>query len=263
MFAERFSNANATTLEESWLEEGMAMHSEELYARIFSGAAWKGNTGYGSSSAPNYIWCEVRPSTAACADRPLLVTQAFGFLYDYLSDIENRTVAGSVPGDPNDVSFYGSAWAFVRWMIDAYATNEGAVLRALTTEPSLSGAANLAARSGVSYDEMLPLFHYALRYDDAAGVTSSAPWQHIASWNFPNVFGGLHADFQTVFDADYLLDHPLQFGSFGININVLRGGTAAHFEISGSQTAKQVLVLQAQNGAAPDPALRMSVFRVQ
>ena len=73
MFAERFSNANATTLEESWLEEGMAMHSEELYARIFSGAAWKGNTGYGSSSAPNYIWCEVRPSTAACADRPRLL----------------------------------------------------------------------------------------------------------------------------------------------------------------------------------------------
>lgn len=262
MYAERFA-INAATLEESWLEEGMAMHSEELYGRTFTGAVWKGNTGYGSSGAPNFLWCEVRPTNASCADRPVLMVQAFAFLYDYLTDIENRTVGGRLPSDPSDASFYGSAWAFVRWMIDAYATDEGAVLRALTQEPSLSGASNLAARSGVSYEEMLPLFHYALQYDDALGLTPTAPWQHIASWQFPNVFAGLHTDFSQLFEADYLLDHAAPFGTFAFDIDLLRGGTVAHFELSGTQTAKQLLVFQAQDGSAPSQALRMTVFRVE
>jgi len=262
MYAERFA-ANAATLEESWLEEGMAMHSEELFARTITGAVWKGNTGYGSAAAPNHLWCEVRPFEPACADRPLLVASAFVFLYEYLSDIENRTVAGRVPGNPNDASFYGSAWAFVRWMIDAYAANEGAVLRALTVEPTLSGSANLAARAGVPYEDMLPLFHYALRYDDAPGITPTAPWQHIATWNFPTVFAGLHTDFPSAIEADYLLDHPTAFGTFAFDIDLLRGGTAAHFELSGTQSATQLLAFESQDGGPPPAALRMTVFRVQ
>jgi hypothetical protein len=214
-------------------------------------------------AAPNYLWCEVRPFEPACADRPLLVASAFVFLYEYLSDIENRTVAGRVPGNPNDASFYGSAWAFVRWMIDAYAANEGAVLRALTVELTLSGSANLAARAGVPYEDMLPLFHYALRYDDAPGITPTAPWQHIATWNFPTVFAGLHTDFPSAIEADYLLDHPTAFGTFAFDIDLLRGGTAAHFELSGTQSATQLLAFESQDGGPPPTALRMTVFRVQ
>jgi hypothetical protein len=259
MIAERFANLNATTFEESWLEEGMAMHSEELYSRTITGATWKGNTPYGSSGAPNHLWCELRPST--CADRPFVMVSHFGFLHDYLTDIENRTILGGVPGNPNDGSFYGSSWAFVRWMLDAYATSEAAVLQALTVEPTLTGTANLSARIGVPFATMLPQFHYALRYDDVAGLTPTEPWQTIPSWNFPNLYAGLTTDFQL--PADYLLDHPAQFGSFTVNVNTLRGGTAAHFEISGSQAAKQLVALQALNGGAPDPLLRMTVFRVQ
>ena len=262
MYAERFANAGTTViLEESWLEEGMAVHSEELYARTFSGATWKGNSSYGNQSAPNHLWCELRPNITPCLDRPLLILQGFAFLHDYLSDIENRSLVGRVPTDPSDNSFYGSAWAFVRWMIDSYAADEGAMLRAITTEPALTGIANLSARSGVAYEDMLPRFHYAIRYDDAPGLTPTAPWQHIQSWNIPAVFAGMNVDLG--FAADYLLDHAVTFGTFGFDIDLLRGGTASHFELTGTQTAKQLLVLEAQNGGAPPTPLRMTVFRVE
>jgi hypothetical protein len=191
------------------------------------------------------------------------MTSHIAFLYDYLSDIENRTLVGALPGSPGDASFYGSAWAFVRWMLDAYATNESMVLGDLTKEGTLTGAANLGARSGVPFETMLPQFHYALQYDDFVGVTPTAPWQHVPSWNFPGIYAGLHTDLSNLFEADYLLDHHVTFGTFVVNIGTLRGGTAAHFEITGAQAAKQLLSLQTQSGGTPPPELRMTVFRVQ
>ena len=265
MFAEFFADDAATTLEESWLEEGMAMHAEELYSRTITGATWKGNTGYGAGQS-NHIWCEVRAGNSnfpQCADRPYVMTSHFAFLAQYLGDIENRTIAGGLPGNSGDGSFYGSSWAFVRWMVDAYAASESAVLKDITLEGTLTGAANLSARSGVPYETMMSQFHYALQYDDVAGVTPTAPWQHISSWSIAGIYGGFNVDFPQSFPAIYLKDHGVNFGTFAVVINTLRGGTAAHVEITGAQSAKQLLSLQAQNGGAPPSELRMTVFRVQ
>lgn len=261
MIAETFAHPSATSFEDSWLEEGMAMHAEELYSRAITGATWKGNTGYGSSTAQNHIWCEVRPST--CTDHPYIMASHFIFLYDYLSNIENMTILGATPGVPGDGSFYGSAWSFVRWMLDAYATSEATTLQAITKEPSLLGVANLTARIGVPFEILLPQYHYALQYDDVTGVTPTQPWQHIASWNFPAIFGGFNTDFGAALPANPLAFHTVNFGNFLVTVNALRGGTAAHFEISGAQSAAQLIAIQATNGGAPDPQLRVAVFRVQ
>jgi hypothetical protein len=265
MFAEFFADDAATTLEESWLEEGMAMHAEELYSRTITGATWKGNTGYGAGQS-NHIWCEVRAANSnfpQCADRPYVMTSHFAFLAQYLGDIENRTIAGGLPGSPGDGSFYGSAWVFVRWMVDAYGANESAMLKDITLEGTLTGAANLSARSGVPYETMMAQFHYALQYDDVSGITPTAPWQHISSWSIAGIYGGFNVDFPQSFPANYLKDHGVTFGTFVVIINTLRGGTAAHVELTGAQSAKQLLSLQGQNGGAPPPELRMTVFRVQ
>jgi hypothetical protein len=106
-------------------------------------------------------------------------------------------------------------------------------------------------------------FHYALQYDDVPGITPTAPWQHISSWSIAGIYGGFNVDFPQSFPANYLKDHRVTFGTFAVIINTLRGGTAAHVEITGAQSAKQLLSLQAQNGGAPPPELRMTVFRVQ
>jgi hypothetical protein len=261
MFAERIANPTATAFEESWLEEGMAMHSEELYSRTITGATARGNTGYGSSASLNHFYCELRPTT--CTDRPFIMTSHVAFLYDYLTNIESKSILGGVPSNSADASFYGSSWAFVRWMLDAYSTDEGATLRALTVEPTLTGIANLEARTGVSFGDLLPQFHYAMQYDDVAGITPAEPWQTFPSWNLRAIYAGLSTDLPNSFPADYLQDRLAQFGAFTFNINALRGGSAAHVEISGAQVAKQLIALQAQNGGAPDPLLRMTVYRVQ
>ena len=148
-------------------------------------------------------------------------------------------------------------------LLDAYAANEPAFLRAVTTEPTLTGSQNLEARIGIPFTTMVPQFHYALHYDDVPGITPTAPWQHFPSWNIRNIYAGLNTDFSTIFLADFLRDYPVGFGAFTVNVGALRGGSATHLEISGAQAAKQLVALTAQNGGAPDPLLRMTVFRIQ
>jgi hypothetical protein len=102
-----------------------------------------------------------------------------------------------------------------------------------------------------------------MQYDDVAGITPAEPWQTFPSWNLRAIYAGLSTDLPNSFPADYLQDRLAQFVACTFNINALRGGSAAHVEISGAQVAKQLIALQAQNGGAPDPLLRMTVYRVQ
>jgi hypothetical protein len=264
MIANRISNPSAQTFEESWLEEGMAQLSEELYSRTITGATWRGDTGYGSAANPNNFWCEVRPSTASCADRPFIMTGHVAFLYDFLRDVENKTVLGGYPSSSSDPSFYGSAWLLARFLLDSYGTNEATFLQALTTEPALTGTDNLEARTGVPYETFLAQYHIALHLDDDPAFTPTQPWQQIASWDLPAIYTGLNTDFgAATFVQSPLLKHAVAFGTFNSNIASLRGGSAAHFDLSGTQNGKEMIALESATGGAPDAGLRLAIIRVQ
>ena len=64
--------ANGTgNQEESWLEEGTARHSEELWMRqAVDNVAWKANTGYGSAANPINVYCDVRIPRASRSAPP-------------------------------------------------------------------------------------------------------------------------------------------------------------------------------------------------
>jgi hypothetical protein len=68
--AARVANGSPTW-EASWLEEGTARHSEELWMRnAVDNVAWKANTGYGSFANPINVYCDVRPAWAECDANP-------------------------------------------------------------------------------------------------------------------------------------------------------------------------------------------------
>lgn len=266
-FGERFSR-NAE-FEELWLEEGLARHAEEQFARSIYGTAWKANTGYQAS-----VYCDVRPASPSapqCAGRPILMLRHFDALYQYLQSPEPYTVLGRVGA--GDATFYGTAWSVARWMMDHYATSEATFLSGLV-QSTKSGVANLEARvTGPVWEEMFGEWALALFTDDYPGVTFANARMQFPSWNLRDQFRGLCNDFGpcvnplnpgTVYPVAYpFAPRPVSFGAFSTTVSALNAGTFSSWLLSGAQASPQLLDLRGANGGEPPGQLRLAIVRVQ
>ncbi|MFA6165297.1 MAG: Ig-like domain-containing protein [Gemmatimonadaceae bacterium] len=264
-FGERFSR-NAE-FEELWLEEGLARHAEEQFARSIYGTAWKANTGYQAS-----VYCDVRPASPSapqCAGRPILMLRHFDALYQYLESPEPYTVLGRVSA--GDATFYGTSWSVVRWMMDQYATSESTFLSQLV-QSTKSGVANLEARvPGHVWEEMFGEWALALFTDDYPGVTFANARLQFPSWNLRDEFRGLCNDFgpcaggfSTIFPVAYpFAPRPVTFGAFSTTVSALNAGSVSSWLLSGTQATPQLLDLRGANGGEPPGQLRLAIVRVQ
>ncbi|AHG90001.1 Peptidase M30, hyicolysin [Gemmatirosa kalamazoonensis] len=236
-YAERFARAGAgqPVLEETWLEEATARVAEELYARTFSGATWKGNAAF----APT-VGCEL----TSCDGRPIAMLKHFSALGDYYARVDSLTPLG--PVSRFDGSFYGSGWLLVRWAADNFASDEAAFFRALTTETAVTGIQNLVRRTVRAPYDMLPDWSLALAVDDRPGFTPRDATLTIPSWNTRDVFRGLSAANPIGFPRPFpLLERTASFGDFVVDVPLLRSYTSAFVELSGPVGTKQLLSLQA------------------
>jgi hypothetical protein len=250
-YAERFSR-NSSAFEESWLEESTARLSEELWGRTVFGYTHKGGTGYRAS-----IYCEVRPSWPECTGRPLIMMKHFDVIYDYLASTNTLSPLGGI--NESDATFYGSGWLLVRWALDHYATSEAGFVRALIQEPHLSGVANLEARTGKRFPELLAPWSLSLYWDEPTAPGLSHP-----SWDIRDIFRGINDDFPSSYPAAYPLTRRAEnFGAFTAEISELRGGSAALFELSGTPAGTQLLELQGANGGTPPANLGVAIMRIR
>jgi hypothetical protein len=262
-YAERFSRATGSnpTIEENWLEEGTAQVAVELYARQFyygSTAAWKANATYQGS-----IYCDFRPTVGACAGRPFLVADHFLFLHDYMRNVEQKSFMSA---SSTDATVYGSAWLFIRWAADQFASSEAAFFRALTQEPTLTGMANVQARTGRTSMELITNYMLALYADDFPGMPVAGGARYtIPSWNLRDIFSGLAQDFPSSIVNFPLPVRQVAFGDFQRDVAKLFAASASYFEMSGSQSGVQHLELRAPGGGTlpAGSTLRMYVLRVQ
>lgn len=166
-------------LEESWLEEATARHAEELFARAIYGHVRGANVGFATSLA-----CEI--AGAGCPDSPRAVQPHIEALYEMLSASTLRSPLG--PTSTGDVTFYGSAWSFTRWVLDQQGGDESGAFAALTTG-GLTGLANLEARAQRPWEELLPEWALTMMVDDAGFSVPSR--LTFASWNLRSQFRGL------------------------------------------------------------------------
>lgn len=256
--AERLSRG--AQLEETWLEEGSAVVAEELWARGVYGIAWKGDAHYQET-----LFCDVRPTFPQCAGRPFAMFNAFALLYDFADGYagppgnEGHTPLG--PTDPTDASFYGSAWSLLRWTIDQYATSEAGFLKPLVQDPTRTGVANLEARAGRSYTELSSRWLLA---SVLAIQTVGGPEFTFPSWRLRSIFIGMNADFPSAFPIAFpYRARTVSFGNFTIPVPGLHGGTGSVFRIQGTQSAKQLIQLQALDAGPPPSGLGIEILRVQ
>jgi hypothetical protein len=258
--AERFSNPVGTSLEESWFEEGTAQVASEIYARHEYGVAWKSDATYA-----NTVYCDLRgsASTGACAGAEYLMADQFTFLHDYEQQNELTSFLSPGTSDPN---IYGSAWLFARWLLDQYSTSEGDLMKPLVRDATMSGVENITNKTGRNWDELNGYYTMMLAADNYPGFaqTAGALFEE-PSWNLRDIFSGLHSDDPPDFAAWPLGVRSLSFGAFTSMVPQLVGGSAAIFDISGAQSAPQLLDVHATSGAAlpPGHTLRMVVVRVE
>src|SRR5690606_18790484 len=118
--------------------------------------------------------------------------------------------------------FYGSGWGFVRWAVDHYAADEAAFLRALTQERSLAGVANLSARTGRPFAEMLADYMLALATDDRPGFSPARAQLRMPSWNLTDLFAGISENLQGFPGPHPLVPRAITFGSFNVSVPSLR-----------------------------------------
>jgi hypothetical protein len=239
-YAERFARAGAgaPVLEETWLEEATARAAEELYARTFSGAAWKGNAAW----APT-VGCEV----AACDARPLTMYKHFSVLADFYARVDSLTPLG--PVSRFDGTYYASGWLLVRWAADHFAADESAFFRALTTEVTATGIANLVRRAGRPAPQLVADWALALAVDDRPGFTPRDATLAIPSWHTRDVFRGLNAYSAFQFPRPFpLLVRAASAGDFAADVPLLRSFTAAYIEISGVSAGAQLLSVEGPAG---------------
>lgn len=262
--AERLAR-DATELEELWLEEGTAMLAEEIYARKVYGYDQLGNTGYRES-----LYCELRPTNPDCRGLPQVMFAHWFLQYIYHLGIDQFTPLG--PTSSSDQSFYGSAWNLVRWTIDHSSRDEDELLSDLTQSGSLSGTENLAAQAGMSWERIVGYWTMTQATDDHPDFNPERDELKLPSWNTRAIWNGLNEDLFFIFVTNRPLNvHGVRPGTFEVQNNGLRGGSASILEVDGrtdilgigSTSPAQILKIQGPNGGAPPDQLRTVIVRMQ
>ena len=152
----------------------------------------------------------------------------------------------------------------MRYAIDRYGASDAAFLTALTQSGEL-GLANLAGAAGVSPEQLLGGWALALYADDYPGLDGASADLRFPTWNLPSIYAGLKADFpRTYTRAAHLPAEPLAFGAFAaVSAPGIAGGGIQYFELSGTQTAPQLIRLEGTSGGAPPGTLRLAIARLQ
>lgn len=260
--------AAGAPFEASWLEEGLARHSEEMWARdkVYN-VAWKGNTGYGSAGSPGSLYCDYRQTNAGCLAtdpaRPSLnMTRHFIGLGTFLGEPAAYSPFG--PTAAGGSSFYATSWSLVRYSLDRYGASDAAFLTALTGSVS-TGTANLAAAAGVPIETLMGGWALSLFADDYPGLAGATADIKMPTWNFRDIYTGLHGDFPGLFPLDYpLVPTAVAFGTFGpLDVPSMVGGGVAYYQFTGMHLVPQLLKLQAAGGGAPPASLRIAVARLK
>jgi hypothetical protein len=188
------AHGGQTIGEETWLEEGMAKHAEELYARRFTGARQGGNTDFARG-----VRCDF-PSTTPCPPQPAeLMSRHFAMLYGFWGGRgQPESLTPKKPGEWT----YGGTWSFIRYMVDRSGLPEDRVYRDITSAREF-GAETLARHTGVDFRAGLVDWLLASAVDDLPGLTPARPEHAHPSWNTRSVFGGLHAEDAQRFPWDF------------------------------------------------------------
>lgn len=257
-YAARFAYPDDVSLEENWLEEGSAMIAEELYGRTIWGTTWKGNATYAQT-----LRCELTsPLPGDCPPlTPRAIADHFAFLHLYSLGHETQSFLSPTS---SLVQTYGSAWAFLRWTADHYASDEAAFFRALLLDPKRTGVENVEARTGRPFAELVAYFALAMATDDRLPFTPPPTAKYtFPSWNLPTIWQGMSEARGAPYVPQPFGVRSGSFGGYSSGVVSVAGASAAVFDLSGAGAASLLNLRSDTDGALPaGTPLRIVILRV-
>jgi hypothetical protein len=258
MAAREANNDFRFAADSMWLEEAGAMVAEELWARQVFGYQQRGNTGFDQS-----IRCELNLEGSGCTGMPLVMLNHFAFLYDYYDHPAERSFFGRTATD--DATFYGSAWAFLRWLTDHSGMPESQFLTRLTNATT-AGLTSIQALTGKGYEELFREYVLAMALDDRPGFTTTNLRLSQPSWNTRDMFNGM----SRLRTQGGFFPFPLAFPLVPValvppsaTLPQVRPGGVAMFELQVPSTSAQALEVRGAEGGPLPPDVRVVLVRVQ
>jgi hypothetical protein len=260
-----YLEANVEDLEEIWLEEATAQEASEMWARgiyqrnQFDDIAW--------ADGPR---CDYAPVSGGCPNPVEGILHHFNFLYEHYNSNESKSILDD-PGGPVDPVVYGSSWSFARWVTDTYGASEPTFLGALNRVQNDHGVQNISSKAGRPFSELLGLWSLASLADNYPGAMITDPRVRLPSWNTRDLFlemsRNLVSGGQPAFPRAWPLNvRQVTFGPFTAGqsqVTLLRGGGFVAWELSGAQTAPQVLAIRATDGGLPPSLIGLAIVRIQ
>lgn len=228
----------ASTWEDTWLNEGLSHIAEELAFYRISGLSPRSNLGPEIFSSA---------SVREAFDRYQI--DNVSRLASFLRTPTSQSVAGS-----DVLATRGAAWHFLRYLADR-TSNEAAFWRALVRDSRTAGFDNIRAATGADPRELLRMWGGTLSLDDTSAETE--PYR-FASWDLRAIYPAL----DQYWPSSYYLFYPLRVESLAGDVTPfsLRGGTA--FYGAGDVAPGATAALRVSVGDLPAPSrLKVLVTR--
>ena len=243
----------------AWLEEGLAVNAEELWARTFVyHVPWKGNTGYSPS-----FFCDFHLDDPQCNFRPRGMNATFGTIYEFLDTPNARSPFGPIAGQ--GLGFEEVAWSLVRWSVDRYATDEPSAFRGLTQDQSLIGLAKLSAHlGGRPPAQMIGNWSLAMVLDGDSATAGNADVD-FPTWNLYDILAGFRRDFpsEPVFQIAVPVVDQLSSNFSLAGQGIVGGGFTTVRMATDASPIVDVGLTGTTPGSPPPTELRIAIVRVR
>ncbi len=235
----------AGSVEQTWLDEGLAHFAEELAGRQVPDVECQ----------PVYETCEAQ-----------FITDNLTNSYLYLNDpeesflIEPDTSSGDLPER-------GANWLFVRWLADHHAATQpnGTELTRALVQTLLRGSANVEAVTGEPFDQLVSRWQLANYLEDLPGFVPADETLAYTSWAFRDIFALGFDD--GVFDKPYPLTPDVTESGTYRREGILRGGSGRHLLVIQPASGDPVtLRLTRDDGSSAldnDAAPRVALVRIR
>ncbi len=184
--------------EEGWLDEGLSKYAEELAGRSYLPDSQQAFSRYAFNSVSDAYDYLVAPGSS-----PLLI-----------------------PVDSGSLAEVGASWLFTRYIVDQF----GATLAGQLAQSSLSGAANVTAKTGQPFATTVSNWAFANWVSDLPGFTAPAELRY-TTWHFRTTYASLHAQDSIDFARAYPLLPLVRAGS-AVNVSgTLWSGSGAYMRV--------------------------------
>ena len=163
----------------------------------------------------------------------------------------------------------GAAWLFMRYLADQHAADTStAAVSAFTrslVQTTLTGAANVAARTGDPFDLTATRWALANWVSDLPGFTAPPELQY-TSWRFRTTYASLNVQRPTLFPKPFPLTPTTSAGNAVDLTGTLRAGSGVYHLVSQAPSAPGFTLLFGTGSGGPLPANvvpRLNIIRVR